>query len=449
MKKLLAIFILACIFLSPALTSSASAHDYDYVYTDVNIITPDSFEDIFSETEADRASFTYEMTVITNSKANVMIDLELKVGSNYYSGLASGQVKSYDLPSGEILWEGPITGEISVGDEFYKITVGFTKLDSSNCSMLTITMKSNNDELVAFSFGDDIIKGEVLTLLNNRTVRQSNSTSTNSLDLNELESVNNEGISTMAIEPGFGPGFSEITHPGTGTGFYENLGVNDEYIYQDSHISYFENTVCPSQELRIYEDESRNSILVTLIPKTTTARSYLSGLGYNYSAAVLDSFSIRVDLKHDAPPSQYAYVMGTYIPGIDDAPTFEKEDEYFPSILSDLLGMIDFPMTSTLTTLISDMKGSISGSRSSFYAQVNVDMSVNPEDMDSVSCGFPVHFNLIKGTDNYVSNTEYTITSYVNYLFIGISTNGEADNPIYLNFYVNDIYTYEGVINLS
>ena len=40
MKKFLAAFLLVCIFLTPALTSSAAAHNYDYVYTDVNVITP-------------------------------------------------------------------------------------------------------------------------------------------------------------------------------------------------------------------------------------------------------------------------------------------------------------------------------------------------------------------------------------------------------------------------
>lgn len=447
MKKLLAIFILACIFLSPALTSSAAAHDYDYVYTDVNIITPDSFEDIFSETEADRAAYTYEMVVLTTFKANIVIQLEIKVGNSYYSGLASGQIKSYELPSGDTLWEGPVKGEINVNDVSYSMVIGFSKLDSSNQSMLAITTKDNDNNLIAFSFGEDIIKGEVLELLNNRTIRQSSSNYTNSLEFDNLENLSDEA-SPMITIPGWGPGITPIPHPGGNTA-YENLGVNDEYVYQDCHVSFFENTIHQSQELRIYEDETRNSILATLIPKTASARTYLSELGYNYSAAVLDSFSIRIDLKHDAPPSQYAYVMGTYIPGIDDVSSFEKDDEYFPSILSDLLGMIDRFPTSTLMTLIDDMKGSISGKRSSFYAQVDVDMSVNPADMDAVSYGFPVHFNLIKATGNYVSNTEYTITSYINYLLIGICTNGEADFPIYLNFYVDDIYTYEGVINLS
>ena len=71
MKKFLAAFLLVCIFLTPALTSSAAAHNYDYVYTDVNVITPDSFEDVFSATEMDRAAFTYESITLESSGAIV------------------------------------------------------------------------------------------------------------------------------------------------------------------------------------------------------------------------------------------------------------------------------------------------------------------------------------------------------------------------------------------
>lgn len=448
-NNITAVLLLMCILLTPALASSASAHAYDHVYNDVTVITPDSLEDVFGETEVERAAYTYEMVVINAVKASIVINFEIKVGNNYYTGDANGQIKAYNLPSGEIVWEGPVNGGITVGNDVYSIVVGFTKLNSTDQSMLTITTKSAENQLVAFAFGEDIIKGETLELINNRTIRQSGANSTNNIEIDDMEYIFNEEVSPLVIEPGFGPGISPIFKPGDGVPDYPNLGPNGEIVYQDYHISYFGDTLYPSQEIRIYEDENRNFVLVTFIPDTASARSYLSGMGYNYSAAVLDSFSVRIDLDPNAPPSQYAYVAGTYIPQIDDAPTFEKGDEYFSSIFEDLLSMIDYFPTSTVMTLISDMKGSISGKRSTFYAQVDVDMSVNPADMDEVSCGFPVRFNLFQGTNsNYISNTEYTITSYVTYLLIGTSTNGETNSPIYSNFYVSDLCTCNGVINL-
>lgn len=53
MKRILSVLLACAILLTPMLTSSASAHDYDHIYTDVNILTPDSFEELFSDIQLD------------------------------------------------------------------------------------------------------------------------------------------------------------------------------------------------------------------------------------------------------------------------------------------------------------------------------------------------------------------------------------------------------------
>ena len=135
-----AVLLLMCILLTPALASSASAHAYDHVYNDVTVITPDSLEDVFGETEVERAAYTYEMVELSNSRAVVALEMELKIGHDYYTTIVSGTVNAYSLPSGDTLYEGPINGSMTIGEEEYRVTVGFTKVESTDDVMISTTI---------------------------------------------------------------------------------------------------------------------------------------------------------------------------------------------------------------------------------------------------------------------------------------------------------------------
>lgn len=131
-------------------------------YTDWTT-TASGFERFFGTEEADRVSYGYELTPTSDdNRADVSVVIKVYVGGVCYNATAAGKVHAYTLPSGDTLWEGPIDGEIVIGESREKIIVGFTRIESSGESLLSLNVSDRN---CVISFGEDIIKGEVKDFL--------------------------------------------------------------------------------------------------------------------------------------------------------------------------------------------------------------------------------------------------------------------------------------------
>ena len=441
MKKITSIFILICLLFTPALTSSASAHDYDYVYTDVNIITPDSFEDIFSETEADRASFTYEMATLNSSRAVVAMEIELKVGSDYYTTIVSGDIPAYTLPSGDTLYEGPISGTMTVHEDEYRVTAGFSKLESTGGVLVSITMQGNST-MVAFSFGENLIQGEVLDFFMEKSGsgQQNNTAGSNvigNLDSDEFGNNPGDTASPMVIDP---PGFFPIINPGPE---YPNIGEYNSYVFQsrDYHMwtsSYY------GLESFVYWDETRNMLLVISEPYSYQTNSYASTLSYNSTVCALDYFEVVLSLVPNAEPSKIARIATSYIPedsnnNIISTIFADREfigSGYFDIFLKGLLKDAGVNVI-LLEEIIKDIGGDITIFTSNDYSyRVKVDVGINADLLDDVEPGFPIRFDLEKNSETYyVGNTDYTVTVTAKYFTIG-ETIILGQEPQYTYFYL-------------
>ena len=454
-KQITALLLLVCIILTPVLTSSASAHTYDYVYTNASVLTPDSFEDVFGGAELDRAAYTYEIIDFDNDIAFVAMELELKIGHDYYNARVSGAVNVYILPSGDKLYKGPINGNMMIEEDIYQITVGFVKLGSTDDASLSITLQRNSDMIIV-SFLDNIIQGEVLDFLMGNATNVSENVDDSEITINNFSDLQyvqpqedtTSGASTMAITPP--PGFP-IINPGPE---YENLGNNGKYVYQDSGIAFLGNSTMKGLETRVYWYRNAGSMLVTVHPKVDNAVQYVTerylytGLFDVMVYAVLDSFEISLRLPSpygddNFVESQQAAILGLGV--VDNYLTGNSsmQARYFSALVFDLLEVIDVP-TEVLSTIIQDMRGRVNATHTTYNATITVDMSVNAQNLEELRTGLPLYFDLIRpNPESYTGNTPYQVTTTAMYEAV-FGNYGDSTFPALTLIYVPCTVTHNG-----
>ncbi len=164
MKKLVCFILVSVLLL--AVTFSAVLYvqhsESGYSHTDwtVSVILKDDFKEKFGTDRVRRVSYDYDIEVSENREtAEVTLNMEVFIGDSSYIASAEGEIDAHRLPSGDVLWEGPIDGEILLGDKTVELTVGFAKVESSGDVSVSVAFSGM---ACGFTFGDYIMKGEVL-----------------------------------------------------------------------------------------------------------------------------------------------------------------------------------------------------------------------------------------------------------------------------------------------
>ena len=133
---------------------------YKNTDSDVHVLLPAEFEKMFGVNSISFVSYNYEVKANEDGEsASVFVECEIKIGEDIYTATAEGEVDKIVLPSGAILWEGPIDGEMVSGDRTEKLTVGILHVDGSDEIEISATFSGTAH---GFVFGEDVIKGEVL-----------------------------------------------------------------------------------------------------------------------------------------------------------------------------------------------------------------------------------------------------------------------------------------------
>lgn len=423
MKKFISIFLLICILSGSAITASAAENKYTHTTGDISIITPDSFESAFSVKRISKVSYDYLMVSPEGASnvAVVALQMELKIAGELYTVSVSGTVNGYELPSGDILWEGPISTTAEIANKDFTVTAGFTKLESSEDVLISVTLQNDSYDPIAFSFGKNIIKGEVLDLFKERASSGAESASTASLEAGSTSASSEGAASTNGISPRtpskdlvfdnfFDQGGSE----------YPNLGENGEFIFQSREVRYFLSDATMAVESRVYKSESRNELLVTLKPYPLKVFSkaydyYVGTLKYNSVSLDLTSFNASLSLDLTLPDDKRAWVFNIYFGKNNTANNnFEFEASLLESILKDVLGFLG-SQTNTLETIVDGMTGKITGYHNTYNASVTVSPGLNSGSFEESDLGFPMLVSLAKSTSDYVGNTPYTVTTTTNY----------------------------------
>lgn len=454
-KQITAVILLVCILLTPVLTSSASAHAYDHVYTDVTVITPDSLEDVFGEAEVDRAAYTYEMVELNNSRAVVALEMELKIGHDYYTAVVSGTIDVHSLPSGDILYEGPIDGNMMVGENEHRVTISFIKTNTSKSAFISVTIQ-NDSNTVILMIGEVITQGEIFDFFVNRSENNSHDNSYGlNVDDEIAENVNLKDLDDSSGQNNtysFSPGFSPITHPGGDN--IESLGGQGQYILQSTQYSWFEETNRVALETKVYFYKAFGTMAVTFKPFSNNAQAegnekYLQPPTTFYSVSTsLRSFDISLDLTGTAP-EQHAQISGIVVPDLSIMQNSSIGARYFSAFVIDLFDYADIP-TELLSTAIDDVRGNINfiGLENPYSKKIDVDMSLRAAVLDEISCGVPFYFTLIRPyPETYVGNTTYKVTVNAKYEYIA---HYYSDSPIsFCVFHTTHQNVHESSLNLN
>ena len=251
--KLTSFALLLALLLSSLVSVTTAADEYNYTYRDATplIETEDSFKRTFGNSNVNEIMYDYYLSDTEIYDTYVMLAFTIRVGNKDYFAIAEGGIKSYTLPSGRILIEGPITGYTSINDITYRLSIGFAKIEGSDETMISVTMTGVDGDLIAFSFGQNILEGEVLDFILDKVQRSTSSDSFNIEIENDILASNGNPTDTCGIGDIIIPPLP-YDPPTGGVDPDLNLGANGEYEYQSARFARWYNTSYNAFESNVY-----------------------------------------------------------------------------------------------------------------------------------------------------------------------------------------------------
>ncbi len=455
MKKSISFILLVCLLIICVLPVNAETHPYSF--DEAIVVTEDSFSQLFNTDHIDQVTYDYQFDTLQENdfQAHVILEISLKIYNVIYSIVTKGTVDSYQLNNGDILWEGPLDGEILINGKPYSVIAGFNLLDSTQESMISLTLQ-NDSTLVAISFGTNIITGSVLDFFMSQSNNESSNTNTVTVKTQFDNFTPEDSYSTNVIEDGFGPGFSQITHPGDGGGSL-NLGPNGEFIHQSTELEKHANGPYTSIKSGVYFDNTRNILLVTLSTFANQTNEYYISPAWDITNVNIDEFDVELILE-DQPASSYAYIEFLKLPQeiLQTTNNSSGVVDLIFAVFQDSLSLINIP-TSTIALLCNDFcttsKGKIITTYDGMSAGVRIERAAlsNYNDLDNLPYGLPFAFQLDKGNDNaYIGNTPYIVNTHIKYRVYQYSLPLlNTQPPTFIVTYVDVYTTHEGSITLQ
>lgn len=126
MKKLFAL-CLASLFLFITPIDAIASIRNDYSDSDICILTQDSFEGLFNSSTIESVSYDYCITIIDTQRADVHLSYVLEISDSLYTGEVSGQVEGITISASDVVWEGPLYGELAINGHVCAVSIGFAK----------------------------------------------------------------------------------------------------------------------------------------------------------------------------------------------------------------------------------------------------------------------------------------------------------------------------------
>ena len=448
MKKITAICLIICL-MSIYMTTPVSALINTNFLEKATIITEEEFVSVFNTNNIDDVSydFYYETSQDNPYKAIAILEIALKIKGYVYNIFTSGMISLNCLDNGVLLWEGPLRGKVFIDDEQYSVIAGVAYLENSQESMISLTIQKDST-IVAISFGDSIIKDEVLNFYSNRSYNVNVSNVSDTSIANEIFTNNfsNGGISTCFISPEISEGIFD-----GGGGGSLNLGEDGEWKYKNVDYAKHGGTSYNALKSTVYFNSLKNVMMVTLKPFSGSTQNYVETLGYDFASSSLCGFGVELALE-DADYPNYAYIANITKP--DEAIAI---DGYFTGIkvglsplFEDILGVIGVP-TSTISAVLESMNGKIEIQESTLFASVDIEKDTfsDYEELDNISTGLPFRFQLSKGNHNlYEGDTPYVVNTYAKY-YVFVQENVLFSEPAYYFFYIDVLTTHEGTVTLG
>lgn len=455
MKKSISIVLFICMLLAFVLPVSASSITNSI--SDATIITPDSFFQLFNTDNIDEASYEFEISEEDDKKASVILQTSLTINNQKYNILTEGQIDCYQLNNNDILWEGPLNGSIIINDKVYSVIAGFIRLDSTNESMVSITIQ-NDTTIVVISLGTNILTGSVRDFFLEETQNCSSNNTNGIMENNTLnlqfDIINpDNSYSTNVV----GDQFAPIAHPGTGGTL--NLGENGEWEYQSIIVHKHGSSSYKAIKSGVYFDDERNLLLVTLSTFTNETNDYVQSPGWDVSVANLVSFGVELIIEPQPAPN-YAYIEFMAVPeSIKQAANNSNGViQYLFPVFTDALNLFNIP-TNTISelyrTYLNASRGKIILDTDTGFemgAQIEKSGSQSFNNLDDLTYGLPFIFQLDRPNGStYIGNTQYTVSTNLRYRVYKYNHFPMVDThvPNEVIYYIDFNTTHEGRITLQ
>ena len=393
--------------------SADTTEELSYTERNPSIITPDSFYDKFGTDTIDRINYDYQIVMTSeNSKSIVVFYFEIIVDDKEYYSAATGNIIAHQLPSGDILWEGALDGSMIVNDE-YTVSIYFVQLSSTGQTMISATLDNGVSPYIVFSFGDNIMTGEVSEFYSNMVSNQSTIDSMVMTD--DFCDFGNSDI--MVVNPGF----SVIEDPADGGGS-ANLGANGEYKLQ-FHSKIKHSTAYNALETNVYFYQARGEVLITTKPFISDTDSFYKIQRGSQTTSTIHSVNIHLGLDSNTTDDKFAIVGNTYFPhfaGVTNSSEEINDRELFVALLMDFLSLFSIP-TNTIQTILTNeinrFNTSISVTDDAYNANVSIDSFYDASVIEETSSGLAFRVFLLRPRpENYVGDTPCNVTVTVRYV---------------------------------
>lgn len=441
----------------PMATVNAVDSNYPYVDKSPTILNQDVFKQAFSVDGVDRVAYNYQLTPLDGGmEALVAFQIKLVIDGVSYTTSAVGTVDAYELPESDILWEGPIDGEITINNIHFNIIIGFMQRASTQEVMVSVTLQNDDYDFMVISFGKNIMTGDVLDCINQRFGTPSSSESvsgTNGVQSGQLNINDGGNASTNAFDSDFSP----ITYPGSGGGLPGDGGggggsldistSTDTWKYQSRKTCSLTNAAYTAVQSRVYFESSKNLLMTTIRPYSSSISNYYQSIGY--STVSVDLHSFKIDLAiNDASGSEYAHISGI------DFPISPVNDT--DVLLFDLVGNFIIALgapSSLVNGIMSGMKGNIVTDVNPTHSYVSIKRGVGMvsqfNDLQQITTGIPIKFQLVKGSSAYVGNTPYTVTTTTKYWVVATPSDLTNSDTPFICTYIPYTTTHEGTVTLQ
>lgn len=434
-------------------TVNAVDSNYPYVDKSPTILNQDVFKQAFSVDGVDRVAYNYQLTPLDGGmEASVAFQMKLVIDGVSYTTSAVGTVGAYELPESDILWEGPIDGEITINDIPFNIIIGFMQRASTQEVMVSVTLQNDDYDFMVISFGKNIMTGDVLDCINQRFGTPSSSeivSDANGVQSGQLNINDGGNASTNA----FDSDKTVIMHPGdTGTTAPIFLGENNEWVFQSNSVRSHGSTSYHIVESRVYFDNSRNQLMIQIKPYSKETKNYLTTVGYSAVGVSLVLLDVELELS-DVEAANYATIQG-FLPSSEFRESFyNKSAQALHPLFADLASLAGIP-TDLFASYLEDLKGKVTKYEDPLNSKITIDMplgiSGTTSNLDEITNGLGFRFQLLKNSNSsaYVGNTPYTFTTNIKY-FVLAQINVPLSTPVTTRFYIEESTTNNGTVTLQ
>ena len=416
MKRMTILFTLIAVLLGILPTQVGAAGDsYAYSDTNITIITPATFQQMFSASAVDVIHYDYTMNVVddTLSKALVSVQMELTIANTQHHITTQGYVNSYQLPSGEVFWEGPTEGVLTIEDREYIVIAALSKLASSDTPMIVISIQGDDIPVVGFYFGDNQITDEV-----HQIVSQQGQPNITEGEISQIEEVFPEDNSDVAVTFGIR---DDIVQEENFDGGTMNLGPNYEWDYKGSCYTGFANSGASGFALRSYAYfwPEGNRLAITTKSYCSNVSSYYESIpSYSVYHTSISELSVTLDLG-EVNNTNVANIIGMVKHDFEET-DFAKAGRALKPLFEELMTKWDYGsaiVSALLDTLVGRVDTSLSEGGFVDYAWIDISFGLFEYANFDESCeGVPLVFSLAPAAQSsYVGATPFTATTSMTY----------------------------------